>query len=78
MIILGVISSCIGIFVVLMLKDPINIMMELLFDGDGIFLIYNDLVIITVIFNIIIVILSGYIPTKIASKKKIVDCINNR
>ena len=32
----------------------------------------------TLIFNIFIVVLSGYIPTKVASKKKIVDCIYGR
>jgi len=75
--IIGIISSVIGIVVLFMLETPIDNLMGFLLDGDGMFKIYNDLVIISVIFNIFIVVLSGYIPTKMASKKKIIDCFNN-
>ena len=74
--IIGIISSVIGIVVLFLLEIPIDNLMGFLLDGDGMFKIYNDLVIISVIFNIFIVVLSGYIPTKMASKKKIIDCFN--
>jgi len=75
--IIGIISSVIGIVVLFLLEIPIDNLMGFLLDGDGMFKIYNDLVIISVIFNIFIVVLSGYIPTKMASKKKIIDCFNS-
>jgi putative ABC transport system permease protein len=72
--IIGIISSIIGVVVLFMLEVPIDNLLGLLLDGDGVFKLYNDLIIFSVIFNIFIVVLSGYIPTKMASKKKIVDC----
>ena len=75
--IIGIISSVIGIVVLFMLETPIDNLMGFLLDGDGMFKIYNELVIISVMFNIFIVVLSGYIPTKMASKKKIIDCFNS-
>ena len=74
--IIGIMSSLIGIFILYMLEVPIDNLLGLLLDGDGMFIIYNDLVIISFIFNIFIVVLSGYIPTKMASKKMIIDCFN--
>lgn len=76
--IIGIISSVMGIIIINMLSRPINSLMGVLLDDDGMFHIYNNLVIICVVFNIIIVVLSGYIPSKIASRKKIIDCIINR
>jgi putative ABC transport system permease protein len=75
-IIIGIISSFIGIIVIMLLVEPINMMISVLMDDSDLFKVYFDLGIIGVIFNIIMVVLSGYIPVKIASKKKIVDCIN--
>ena len=75
--IIGIISSIIGIIIIGLLCRPINIVITM-FLGDSMFNIYRDLVIITLIFNIFIVVLSGYIPSKMASKKRIVDCIYNR
>ena len=75
--IIGIISSIIGIIIMGLLYRPINILIIMLL-GDSMFNIYRDLVIITLIFNIFIVVLSGYIPSKMASKKRIVDCIYNR
>ena len=76
--IIGIISFVIGIIVVRMLNSPINMIMGELLDDDGIFKIYNDLVIISGIFNIFIVVVSGYIPSMVASKRGIVDCIQGR
>lgn len=75
-IIIGIISSFIGIIVIMLLVEPINMMISVLMDDSDLFKVYFDLGIIGVIFNIIMIVLSGYIPVKIASKKKIVDCIN--
>lgn len=76
--IIGVISSVTGIIVIRMLVEPINNVMMMLLDDSGMFKIYNEIVIICLIFNIFIVVLSGYIPSFMASRKRIVDCINNR
>ena len=51
--------------------------MFMILEDNSLFKIYYDIVIYSIIFNIFIVVLSGYIPTKIAGKKKIIDCINN-
>ena len=75
--IIGIISSIIGIIIIGLLCRPINIVITM-FLGDSMFNIYRDLVIITIMFNIFIVVLSGCIPSKMASKKRIVDCIYNR
>ena len=77
-IIIGVISSVIGILVVMLLVEPINMVIGLLLDDEGLFKIYCNLGILCVMFNIIMVVLSGYIPVKMASKKKILDCIGSR
>lgn len=76
--IIGIISSLIGIITINLLVAPINILMESLLGESGIFSIHLDLVIIGVLFNILIVFLSGYIPTKKASRKRIVDCFSGR
>lgn len=76
-VIIGIISSFIGIIFMAILVKPINNVISLLFEED-LFRIYIDLGIMVIIFNIIIVVVSGYIPVKIVSKKKIVDCIYNR
>jgi putative ABC transport system permease protein len=74
--IIGIVSSVIGIIFIMLISNPVNILLED-FIGDNIFKIYSDLVIIGIIFNILIVGLSGYIPSKMASKKRIIDCIKN-
>jgi len=76
--IIGIISSVIGVIVVGIVRKPINYLMGFFLEGDGIFKIYIKLVLIIGIFNIFIVVLSGYIPTKMASRKRIVDCIYGR
>lgn len=75
--IIGILSSVIGILFIIFMKKPINSLMYLLLEDNGLFKIYNDIVIYCLVFNIFIVVLSGYIPTKIAGKKKIIDCIKN-
>ena len=76
--IIGIISSLMGIVVMLGLKRGINYLFFIVLNDKDMFNIYSDIVIITVIINIIIVVLSGYIPSLIASKKGIIDCLNNR
>ena len=75
--IIGIISSIIGIIFINLMKEPVNNLFYMLFDDRDLFVIYYDLVIICIIFNIFIVILSGYIPSKMASNKNIIECINN-
>jgi len=76
--IIGIISSLMGIVVMLGLKRGINYLFFIVLNDNDMFNIYSDVVIITFIINIIIVVLSGYIPSLIASKKGIIDCLNNR
>ena len=51
---------------------------EVLLEDGELFKIDKILIMICVIFNMFVVLLSGYIPTKMAGKRKIIDCINNR
>lgn len=76
--VIGIISSIIGVIITSLLVNPINNLMSLLLDSGDIFKIDKVLVIFVIIFNIFIVVLSGYIPAKMASKRKIIDCIYNR
>lgn len=76
--IIGIISCFIGIGVLYVLVEPVNNVMDMLIDGGGMFKIDMGIVILCVIFNMFIVVMSGYIPSVIAGYKNIVDCINNR
>ena len=76
--IIGVISSVMGIISIILLKKPINVLMESILEGEEIFNIHINFVIVGVILNIFIVVLSGWIPTLKASKKNVVDCIYGR
>lgn len=76
--IIGIMSSIIGIVIINVISKPINSLLGILLDDGSIFHIYNNILFLCVIFNVLIVIISGYIPTKIASKKRIVDIIQAR
>ena len=76
--IISIISCFIGIGVVYLIREPVNDIMGMLLDDSGMFKIYDETVIICCLFNIFMVLLSGYIPSKMASKKKIIDCIYGR
>ena len=76
--IIGIISCFIGIGVLYVLVEPVNNVMDMLIDGGGMFKIDMGIVILCVMFNIFIVVMSGYIPSVVAGNKNIVDCINNR
>ena len=52
--------------------------MDMLIDGGGMFKIDIGIVILCVMFNIFIVVMSGYIPSVVAGNKNIVDCIKYR
>lgn len=75
--IIGIISSIIGIIIIKLLSKPINILLYNLLEDSSLFTVNNKLIIICIIFNILIVVLSGYIPTKKASKQNIIDVIKN-
>ena len=76
--IIGVLSCFIGIFIVKSLVIPVNNIMKMLLDDGGLFKIYNEILILCIIFNISIVVISGYIPSMVGGNKKIISCINNR
>lgn len=73
--IIGLISSCIGLFVIYILVEPINSLMYGLLDINGIFKIDIFLIIISIVFNIFVILLSGYIPAFVASRRDIIDCL---
>lgn len=73
---IGVLSSIIGIIIIMLLVEPVNMIFNFLLEDDSLFKMYLEFGILGIIFNIIIVVLSGYIPVKIVSKRKIVDCIS--
>lgn len=75
--IIGIISSVMGIIFINLLREPVNNLFYILFEDKNLFIVYYDLVIICIIFNILVVVLSGYIPSKMASRKNIIECINN-
>lgn len=72
--IIGMISSGIGIFAINIMTRPINSLMGILLDDSGMFNVYKELVIVGMVLNIFIVVLSGYIPSLFASRKNIVNC----
>jgi len=76
--IIGIISCFIGIMIVSVLVQPVNNVLDMLIDGGGLFKIDRWIMILCIVFNIFIVVMSGYIPSIIAGNKKIIDCINNR
>ena len=73
--IIGIISSGIGIIIINIMTKPINSLMGILLDDSGMFNVYKELVIVGVIFNIFIVVFSGYIPSLFASKKDVINCL---
>lgn len=75
---IGIISSIIGILFLHFMSKPINHLLSTLLEVESTFNVYNNLTIICIIFNIFIVVISGYIPTIKASNKNIIDCIYNR
>ena len=77
-IIISFISSLIGIILIWMLKRPINNLFSVILMEENVLKINYVLVFISVFINMFIVLISGYIPSLIASKKKIVDCMYKR
>lgn len=77
-IIISFISSLIGIFLIYLLKEPINYILDMILYEKNIFNVKFSLLFFCVLFHIVIVIVSGYIPVMRASNKKIIDCIYNR
>lgn len=77
-IIIGSLSSLIGIIFLHLISQPINNLLSATLEVKTIFSVYNNLAIICIVFNILIVVISGYIPIKKVSRKNIIDCIYNR
>ena len=75
--IISIISCLIGILFVYLISKPVNNLIAIFLD-DGMFNIYTEILLLCCLFNIFVVIISGFIPAKMASKKKIIDCIYGR
>lgn len=73
--VIGLISSSIGIGLTYLLAKPINVFVSFFLEDNGIFALYRNFVIIGFFLNIFIVVLSGYIPASVAGRKKIIDCL---
>ena len=76
--IIGLIASVISIFVIYILKNPLNNLVSKYIDIDDIFNINYGIMFIIIVINIMIIKISGLIPTVRASKMSIVNCIYNR
>lgn len=77
-IIIGFISILFGISLMWVLRVPINQLLSFILMEECIISINYLLVFICVIFNIFMVLISGYIPSYRASRKKIIDSVYKR
>lgn len=75
-ILIGIISSIISSLIVYILVNPINILLNKLLDMGNILEYNYKYMLILSLLNITITMLSGYIPSKKASKKEIITCFN--
>lgn len=75
-ILIGIISSIISSLIVYILINPINILLNKLLDMGNILEYNYKYMLILSLLNITITMLSGYIPSKKASKKEIITCFN--
>ena len=75
---IGIISLIISVFVIIIMIDPINKIINNYIGFDNIFVIKYWLLLIVFIINLIIIKISGSIPAIKASRIEIVDCIYNR
>ena len=77
-VILGLLSSLISYIIIIIIKEPINNIINESLAIDNIFIINYPLMFVVFILNILIVKISGLIPSRRASKMDIVKCIYNR
>lgn len=77
-IIIGMIAFFISFGILSLLVKPINLLLNNFVGFYNVFSISNNSVIITMIINLLLIFLSGYIPSRKASKMEIVNCIYNR
>lgn len=77
-IIIGLVALVISYLIILLLKNPINIIMKNYLDIDNIFKINYDVMMIIFFINLLIIKIAGIIPVKKASKLDIINCIYNR
>ena len=71
----GFTAGVLGIVVTLILNIPINIIIKNLVDIDGISALPVAGAIILIIISVVLTVLAGYIPSKIASRKDPVDAL---
>lgn len=75
--IIGIISSVISISLTYLMINPLNKILDKYLEiGNIVKFDIRKLVILSII-NIIVTILSGYIPSKMASNREIIDCFKN-
>jgi putative ABC transport system permease protein len=71
----GVAAGVLGIAVTLMLNIPINIIIEGIVDIKNISILPIDGAIILIIISMVLTVVAGFIPAKIASKKDPVEAL---
>ncbi len=76
--IIGMIAFFISFGILSLLVEPINMLLNNTIGFYDVFSISTNSLIITFIINLLLIILSGYIPSRKASKMEIVNCIYNR
>lgn len=74
---IGIISSMISLFGIYLMINPINRVLDKYLEiGNIVDFDYKKLLIISLI-SIIFTVISGYVPSRMASKREIIDCFNN-
>ncbi len=76
--IIAIVSSMMGIMIIYLIKDKINTLLNTYVSVDNIFDMNYVILIFLIIFNMIIVKVSGFIPARRASRMEIVKCIYDK
>ena len=76
--IIAIVSSMMGIMIIYLIKDKINIFLNTYVSVDNIFDMNYVILMFLIIFNMIIVKVSGFIPARRASRMEIVKCIYDK
>ena len=75
--VIGIISSIMALFFTYMLINPLNIVLNKYLEIGNIVKMDIYKLILLSFLNIMFTVLSGYIPSKMASNREIIDCFNN-
>ncbi len=74
---IGIISSMISLFSIYLMINPINRVLNKYLEIGNIVTFDMKKLLIICLVGIIFTVISGYIPSKLASRREIIDCFNN-